>query len=159
MPITIRWQEYLRKRNIQLHWLDAMNNKDNENKNNHHCMLSIYRRHYTSPEKWVGTYVSRKNGGECYIQCFNGRGHLVVMFYAVIMRFDSLLAETCKPAHLDITFKIGRSTLVDANKRCPEAVFETLYRNLYATFRRVLSSDNRSAPWTIALWLRGLGCL
>ena len=46
------------------------------------------------------------------------------MLYAVIQRFDSLreitaslLAETRKLAHLGITFKIGRSTLADANKK------------------------------------------
>lgn len=73
------------------------------------------------------------------------------MLYAVIMRFDSLreitaslLAETRKLAHLGITFKIGRSTLADANKRRPEAIFEAIYRDLYATYRHVLSSDSRS---------------
>lgn len=76
---------------------------------------------------------------------------LVVMLYAVTMRFDSLreittslLTETCKLAHLGIAFKIGRSTLADANKRRPEAVFETIYRDLYATYRPVLSSDSQS---------------
>lgn len=33
---------------------------------------------------------SRKNGGERYIKHFNCWIHLVVMLYAVIMRFDSL---------------------------------------------------------------------
>ena len=73
------------------------------------------------------------------------------MLYAVIMRFDSLreitaslLAETHKLAHLGITFKIGRSTLADANKRRPEAIFEAIYRDLYATYRLALSSDSRS---------------
>ena len=77
--------------------------------------------------------------------------HLVVMLYGVIMRFDSLreittslLAETRKLAHLGITFKIGRSTLADANKRRPESIFEAIYRDLYATYRHVLSSDSRS---------------
>ena len=73
------------------------------------------------------------------------------MLYAVIMRCDSLreitaslLAETHKLAHLGITFKIGRSTLADANKRRSEAIFEAIYRDLYATYRIVLSSDSRS---------------
>lgn len=95
--------------------------------------------------------LSRENGGEYYAKRFNGWIHLVVMLYAVIMRFDSLreittslLAETRKLAHLGITFKIGRSTLADANQRRPEAIFETIYRDLYATYRHVLSSDSRS---------------
>ena len=94
---------------------------------------------------------SRDNGGERYTKRFNCWIHLVVMLYAVIMRFDSLreitaslLAEIRKLAHLGITFKIGRSTLADANKRRPEAIFEAVYRDLYATYRHVLSSDSRS---------------
>lgn len=94
---------------------------------------------------------SRENGGERYIKRFNGWIHLVVMLYAVIMRFDSLreitaslLAETRKLAHLGITFKIGRSTLADANRRRPETIFEAIYRDLYATYRQALSSDSRS---------------
>src|SRR5574344_33548 len=95
--------------------------------------------------------ISCKNGGERYTKRFNVWIHFVVMLYAVIMRFDSLreitaslLAETHKLAHLGITFKIGRSTLADANKRRPEAIFEAIYRDLYATYRTVLSSDSRS---------------
>lgn len=94
---------------------------------------------------------SRENGGERYTKRFNGWIHLVVMLYAVIMRFDSLreitaslLAETRKLAHLGITFKIGRSTLADANKRRSEAIFEAIYRDLYATYRHILSPDSRS---------------
>ncbi len=56
----------------------------------------------------------------------------------------SLLAETHKLAHLGINFRIGRSTLADANKRRSEAIFESIYRDLYATYRQVLSSDSRS---------------
>jgi len=94
---------------------------------------------------------SRKNGGERYTKRFNCWIHLTVMLYAVIMRFDSLreitaslLAEARKMAHLGITFKIGRSTLADANKRRSEAIFESIYRDLYATYRLVLSSDSHS---------------
>ena len=73
------------------------------------------------------------------------------MLYAVMMRFDSLreitaglFAETHRLSHPGITFKIGRSTLADANKRRPEAIFEAIYRDLYATYRHVLSPDSRS---------------
>ena len=94
---------------------------------------------------------SQENGGERYIKRFNVWVHLTVMLYAVIMRFDSLreiiaslLAGARKLSHLGISFKIGRSTLADANKRRPEAVFEAIYRDLYGTYRHVLSSDSRS---------------
>lgn len=35
-------------------------------------------------------HLSRENGGERYIKKFDCWTHLVVMLYAVIMRFDSL---------------------------------------------------------------------
>lgn len=95
--------------------------------------------------------ISREKGGEKYIKRFNAWIHLTVMLYAVIMRFDSLreitaslLAEARKLAHIGITFKIGRSTLADANKRRSETIFEEIYRNLYGTYRHCLSSDSRS---------------
>ena len=95
--------------------------------------------------------ISRELGGERYTKHFNVWIHLVVMLYAVIKRFDSLreittslLADTKKLAHLGIMFKISRSTLADANKRRPEAIFETIYRDLYARYRHELISDSRS---------------
>ena len=95
--------------------------------------------------------ISREKGGERYTKRFNGWIHLVVMLYAVIMRFDSLreitaslLTDARKLSHLGITFKIGRSTLADANKRRSEAIFEAIYRDLYATYRHALSSDSRT---------------
>ena len=80
--------------------------------------------------------ISREKGGERYTKRFNGWVHLVVMLYAIIMRFDSLreitaslLTEARKLSHIGITFKIGRSTLADANKRRSEAIFESIYRD------------------------------
>ena len=94
--------------------------------------------------------ISRENGGERYTKRFDVWVHLVAMLYAVIMRFDSLreitaslLAEARKLSHLGLTFKIGRSTLADANKRRPEHIFEEIYRQLYGRYRHVLSSDSR----------------
>ena len=96
--------------------------------------------------------ISRKNGGEHYIKRFDCWIH-----YAVIMRFDSLReitaslqAEARKLFHLGISSMPSRSTLSDANKRRPEVIFESIYRDLYATYRHVLSSDsrkNRDAVW------------
>ena len=105
--------------------------------------------------------ISREQGGERYTKHFNGWVHLVVMLYAVIMRFDSLreitaslLTEARKLPHIGITFKIGRSTLADANKRRPEAIFEAIYRDTYATYRHVLSSDSRTGK--TPKWMRRL---
>ena len=105
--------------------------------------------------------ISREKGGERYTKRFNGWIHLVVMLYAIIMRFDSLreitaslLTEARKLSHIGITFKIGRSTLADANKRRPEAIFESIYRDTYATYRHVLSSDSRRGK--TPQWMRRL---
>ena len=105
--------------------------------------------------------ISREQGGERYTKHFNGWVHLVVMLYAVIMRFDSLreitaslLTEARKLPYIGITFKIGRSTLADANKRRPEAIFEAIYRDTYATYRHVLSSDSRTGK--TPKWMRRL---
>ena len=94
--------------------------------------------------------ISRKYGGEHYVKRFDGWTHLVVMLYAIIMRFDSLReimasiqAEARKLCHLGITTMPSRSTLSDANKRRPEIIFESIYRDLYTTYRNVLSSDSR----------------
>uniref|UniRef100_UPI004056928B IS4 family transposase n=1 Tax=Alistipes sp. TaxID=1872444 RepID=UPI004056928B len=94
--------------------------------------------------------ISVKNDGERYTKRFNAWIHLVVMLYAIIKRFDSLreittslLADTNKLSHIGIDFKISRSTLADANKRRPEAIFEAIYRDLYARFRHELISDSR----------------
>ena len=95
--------------------------------------------------------TSREKGGERYVKSFDGWTHLVVMLYAVIMRFDSLReistslqAEARKLCHLGISVMTSRSTLADANKRRPETVFEAIYQDLYATYRSRLSSDSRS---------------
>ena len=101
--------------------------------------------------------ISRKYGGEHYVKRFDGWTHLVVMLYAIIMRFDSLReimasiqAEARKLCHLGITTMPSRSTLSDANKCRPEIIFESIYRDLYTTYRNVLSSDsrkNRDTAW------------
>ena len=79
--------------------------------------------------------ISRKYDGKHYVKRFDGWTHLVVMLYAIIMRFDSLReimasiqAEARKLCHLGITTMPSRSTLSDANKRRPEIIFESIYR-------------------------------
>ena len=72
------------------------------------------------------------------------------MLYAVIKRFDSLreitdsmFPEARKLSHLGIGMMPRRSTLSDANARRPQDVFESTYRDLYATYKGELSSDSR----------------
>ena len=120
-------------------------------KNSHFSGQPLYGQVIKLLDKSKILEISREKGGERYIKRFSGYHHLIVMLYAVIMRFDSLreittslLAETRKLSHLGITFKIVRSTLADANKRRPESIFEAIYRDLYANYRPILSSDSRS---------------
>ena len=94
--------------------------------------------------------ISQENGGEHYTKRFTAWIHLIVMLYAVIKRFDSLreittslLADTNKLSHIGITFKVGRSTLADANKRRSEGIFESIYRDLYTRYKHELISDSR----------------
>lgn len=94
--------------------------------------------------------ISQEKGGEHYTKRFTVWIHLIVMLYAVIKRFDSLreittslLADTNKLSHIGITFKIGRSTLADANKQRSETIFEGIYRDLYTRYKHELISDSR----------------
>lgn len=95
--------------------------------------------------------LSRQNGGERYIKKFDGWQHLIVMLYAVIMRFDSLreieaamLAEAHKRHHIGIFTMPYRTTIDDANCRRPDAFFETGYRHLYTRYKDVLFPDRRN---------------
>lgn len=95
--------------------------------------------------------LSCEYGGERYVKRFDSWTHLVEMFYAVIMRFDSLReitasmqGEAHKLSHLSIAMMPSRSMLSDANSRRPDSVFEAIYRDLYAIYRERLSSDSRS---------------
>lgn len=72
------------------------------------------------------------------------------MLYAVIHRFDSLReitasrqADARKLSHPGICNISARSTLSDANKRRPQAIFADICRDLYARYRSLLSSDSR----------------
>lgn len=96
--------------------------------------------------------MSRNMGSERYVKTFDGWQHLVVMLYAVIMRFDSLreimastLAEARKLGHLGIT---------DANARRPAEFFGAVYNDLYARNREKLSSDSRNG--SVPQWMKRL---
>ena len=104
---------------------------------------------------------SRENGGERYVKHFDAWQHLVIMLYAIIKRFDSLreitdsmFPEARKLAHLGVSLMPRRSTLSDANARRKECVFESIYRDLYATYKDELSSDSRRRQ--VPKWLNRL---
>ena len=115
-------------------------------KSTHFIGLPLYSQVINLLDKAKILQISQKNGGEHYTKRFTVWVHLIVMLYAVIKRFDSLreittslLADTKKLAHIGITFKIGRSTLADANKRRSESIFESIYRDLYTRYRNELT--------------------
>lgn len=107
--------------------------------------------------------ISQSLGGERYVKRFDAWSHLTVMLYAVIKRFDSLReittslqAETHKLNHLGIKTMPTKSTLADANKRRSEAIFEAIYRGLYAKYQGYLSSDSRSHRGRNSAWMKNL---
>ncbi len=120
-------------------------------KSNHFIGQPIYGQVISLLDKSKILRLIRLHGGERYVKSFTGWSHLVVMLYAVILRFDSLreitasmMIEARKLSHLGITKLPRRSTLSDANKRRSEAFFEAVYRDLYATYHNYLLSDSRS---------------
>ena len=126
-------------------------------KSTHFSKQPLYCQVIKLPDKSTILRLSRKYGGEHYVKRFDVWTHLVVMLYAVNMRFDSLReimaslqAESRKLCHLGIRLMPSRSTFSDANRRRPEIIFESIYRDLYATYRNILSSDsrkNRDKAW------------
>ncbi|MDR2978923.1 MAG: DUF4372 domain-containing protein, partial [Bacteroidales bacterium] len=97
-------------------------------KSSHFSGQPLYSRVISLLDKAEILKLSRSHGGEGYVKSFDGWSHLVVMLYAVIMRFDSLreisasmLVEARKLSHIGIRKLPRRSTLSDANSRRPEA--------------------------------------
>lgn len=127
------------------------------NKSTHFLGQPVYSQIIKLLSKSKILQISREMKGEHYIKRFDAWHRLIVMLYAVIMRFDSLReiivsmqAEARKLSHLGLSLMPSRSTLADANKRRSEAIFESIYRNLYLTYKRVLSSDSstgREPSW------------
>ncbi len=120
-------------------------------KSTHFIVQPLYSQVIQLLDKAKIIRISREHGGERYIKRFDAWTHVVVMLYAVIMRFDSLReistslqAESRKLCHLSISMLTSRSTLSDANRRRPDAVFEAIYRDLYSTYHASLSPDSRS---------------
>lgn len=95
--------------------------------------------------------ISVQLDGERYVKSFDAWNHLLVMLYAVVMRFDSLreieasaLTFVNRMPHLMLSKIPKRSTLGDANKKRDEAIFGSIYLRLLETFRKDLLPDSRS---------------
>lgn len=120
------------------------------NKGTHFLGQPMYGQLISLLDKAQILRISQENGGERYVKHFDAWQHLVVMLYAVVKRFDSLreivasmLPEGRKLGHLGINAMPRRSTLLDANLRRNECIFEAIYGELYATYKHVLSADSR----------------
>ncbi len=97
-------------------------------KNSHFSGQPLYYQVIKLLDKSKVLAYSRDNGGERYTKRFNSWIHLVVMLYAVIMRFDSLreitaslLAETRKLAHLASHSRLDAVHSPTPNKRRPRS--------------------------------------
>ena len=84
-------------------------------------------------------YINVLIAGLILLSCFM-RSSCVLIPYA---RSRLPYRQKPKAFHLGISSMPSRSTLSDANQRRPEVIFESIYRDLYATYRHVLSSDSR----------------
>ena len=131
------------------------------NKGTHFIGQPVYGQLINLLDKSKILKFSQDLGGERYVKRFDAWQHLVVMLYAVIKRFDSLreitesmFPEAHKLAHIGVRMMPRRSTLADANARRPEGVFESIYRDLYATYKDELSSDSRRKQ--VPKWLKWL---
>ncbi|SUB78674.1 Uncharacterised protein [Porphyromonas macacae] len=108
------------------------------NKGNHFLGQPLYSQVLSLLNKSAVLQCSRRHSGERYVKSFDAWTHLVVvMLYAVIHRFDSLREITAslqtdarKLGHPGICNISDRSTLSDANKRRPQAIFADIYRDI-----------------------------
>jgi len=89
--------------------------------------------------------ISQTLKADHYCKTFNTYEHLVTMLYAVLNGCMSLrevstglLAWEHRIDHLGIRFHPRRSTISDANKRRPEAVFEKIYATLLKKYQSLL---------------------
>lgn len=108
--------------------------------------------------KWVpNTIISRtaeRFNSDKYYKRFKTYDHLVTMIFATISGCSSLreissimLACEGKINHLGLRKFPKRSTLSDANKNRPSAVFASIYQNLYNQYKGFLSdSSSRVLP-------------
>ena len=95
--------------------------------------------------------IGKEMGGERYIKSFDTWNHLLVMLYAIVMRFDSLreieasaLTFVSRMPHLMMNNVPRRSTLSDANSCRSEAIFGKIYYSLLEERRDELLADSRS---------------
>jgi hypothetical protein len=93
--------------------------------------------------------LALKHKTEHYVKSFKTYEHLVSMLFCVYQRCNSLrevstgmLAWQARLNHLGISSYPRRSTLSDANKRCPEVFFSALYHALVRLYFPQLLPDS-----------------
>lgn len=93
--------------------------------------------------------ISRETiGSEAYAKRLDGYKHLVVMLFGILKHFDSLRelgigvkAEAHKLQHWGLDYMVRRSTLAEANIRCPEAFFAKIYAALLEKYAQFLADS------------------
>lgn len=107
-------------------------------KSSHFTGQPIYSQLLSLLDKRQIMRLSQDYSGERYTKRFDSLCEIAV----------SLLAEAPKLRHLSISTMSYRSTLSDANKRRPKAIFASIYHYIYAQYRHELSSDSsKKAQW------------
>lgn len=83
-----------------------------------------------------------------YTKRLDAYTHLVIMLFAVLSHFESLrevvigfLTSATRLNHFGLDYMVRRSTLADANKRRPSAVFAAVYDALWKRYSGFLSDS------------------
>ena len=123
-------------------------------KNTHFTGQPIYSQILSLVEKEKINQISRKGHYDQYVKKLDGYTHLVIMLYAVLMRYDSLreivlgmLSEANKINHLGINYMVKRSTLSEANNRRDSKFFGQIYFSLYKKYKKVLADSRSDKEW------------
>lgn len=103
--------------------------------------------------------IALKHDSDRYYKRFKTYDHLVTMLYAVFHKCTSLREVTTgmqacshRLQHLGLTHSPRRSTLSDANRDRPSAVFESIYREIYGMYCKRLP-DSQSRSWHSNLYI------
>ena len=94
--------------------------------------------------------TAKSNNSDRYVKVFKTYDHLITMLYVVLSGCNSLreisgimLACANRINHLGIKHFPKRSTISDANKRRSSTIFQKIYFDLYAKYKKYLS-DSKS---------------
>lgn len=104
--------------------------------------------------------LARQFQSDRYYKRFRTYDHLVTMLYATFHKCTSLREVTTgmqacagRLHHVGISYSPRRSTLSDANRDRPAAVFAAIYQDLYRTIKRHLPDSREDRSWYKKLYI------